>query len=182
MKWSLQELHRYSNEPLHLSSTFDLKETLVSRFPDYILDAQPMNVEGYVTYDDGDATIQIHVVGKITVPSSRSLKPVELPLDFSYTEIYVSERSHVSRYEDNDLVFILQDHQLIDLDKSLVENIFEQIPTKILSPDEESKGIFPSGKGWEVITEAEENSQDNEHVDPRFAKLKNLFPDQDKDN
>ena len=37
MKWSLNELHRYSDEPLHFNSTFDLKASLTKRFPKEIL-------------------------------------------------------------------------------------------------------------------------------------------------
>ncbi|WP_295728413.1 DUF177 domain-containing protein [uncultured Limosilactobacillus sp.] len=183
MKWSLNELHRYSEEPLHFSSTFDLKASLTKRFPNEILDAQPMDVDGYVTYDGGDATVTAHVKGQITVPSSRSLEPVQLPLDFSYSEIYTVEKSHLKRYDDQEVVFLLSyDHQLIDFDESLIENIYEQIPTRVLTPDEASNEQLPFGQGWSLTEEVDDGRQETNHVDPRFAKLKNLFPDQDTDD
>lgn len=183
MKWSLNELHRYSDEPLHFNSTFDLKASLIKRFPKEILDAQPMKVDGYVNYDDGDATVSAHVQGQITVPSSRSLQPVQMTLDFDYSETYTVGEDHLERYEDDDVVFVLpHDHQTIDFDKSLVENIYEQIPTRVLTPDEQLHDKLPSGKGWAVTEEVAQEHQDTDHVDPRFAKLKNLFPDQDSDD
>ena len=51
MKWSLAELHRYQDEPLHIQSTFDLNASLTKLFPDIILAVQPVKVDGYVTYD-----------------------------------------------------------------------------------------------------------------------------------
>lgn len=183
MKWSLNELHRYSDEPLHFKSTFDLKASLQKRFPKEILDAQPMDVDGFVTYDNGDATVSTHVTGMITVPSTRSLTPVKLPLDFDFSETYTAEESHLERYEDDEVVFVLpHDQQTIDFDESLLENIYEQIPTRVLTPDEAANDQYPSGKGWSVTEENDQVDQDNQHVDPRFAKLKNLFPDQDKDD
>ena len=183
MKWSLNELHRYSEEPLHFKSTFDLKASLMKRFPNEILDAQAMDVEGYVSYDDGDATVTAHVEGQITVPSTRSLTPVKLPLNFDYSETYTAEENHLSRYDDQEVVFLLpHDHQTIDFDESLLENIYEQIPTRVLTPDEQSKDQLPSGKGWSVTEEVTDDHQETNHVDPRFAKLKNLFPDQDTDD
>ena len=84
-------------------------------------------------------------------------------------------------YEDDDLVFVLPDpHDTIDFDNVLAENIIEQIPMQVLSEDEKNSSQMPNGKGWEVIAEDNINqAPDKEHVDPRFAKLKNLFPDQD---
>ena len=73
MKWSLAELHRYQDEPLHIQSTFDLNASLTKLFPDIILAVQPVKVDGYVTYDDGDATISAHVTTTLTVPDRKSV-------------------------------------------------------------------------------------------------------------
>lgn len=184
MKWTLAELHRYHDEPLHIQSTFDLNASLTERFPNQVLNCQPVEVGGYVVYDQGDATISVNVKTTLTVPSSRSLKPVELPLDFAFAETYVNDETHAGRYEDDDLVFVLPDpHDTIDFDNVLAENIIEQIPMQVLSEDEKNSSQMPNGKGWEVIAEDNINqAPDKEHVDPRFAKLKNLFPDQDNQN
>ena len=184
MKWTLAELHRYHDEPLHIQSTFDLNASLTERFPNQVLNCQPVEVDGYVVYDQGDATLSVNVKTTLTVPSSRSLKPVELPLDFAFAETYVNDETHAGRYEDDDLVFVLPDpHDTIDFDNVLAENIIEQIPMQVLSEDEKNSSQMPNGKGWEVIAEDNINqAPDKEHVDPRFAKLKNLVPDQDNQN
>ena len=38
---------------------------------------------------------------------------------------------------------------------------------------------MPQGKGWDVQEEGAVASEANDSVDPRLAKLKELFPDQD---
>ena len=181
MKWSLAELHRYQDEPLHIQSTFDLNASLTKLFPDIILAVAPVKVDGYVSYDDGDATISAHVTTTLTVPSSRSLTPVQLPLDFDFTETYIDDRSHFSRYEDDEVVFLLKRGETIDFDTALAENIVEQVPLRVLSADEKAGKPIPNGKGWNVISEDEyaASKQKDKKVDPRFAKLQKLFPDQD---
>lgn len=183
MKWTLAELHKYSNEALHIASTFDLKASLLKRFPNKVLDAEPVVVDGYVTYDNGDATVSAHVKGQITVPSSRSLNPVDFPLDFTFNESYTTGKSHLDEYDDSEVVFLLKDsNETIDFDRALEENIIEQIPTRILTPDEQDAKRLPAGKGWDIVEDDEIAHEDDNHVDPRFAKLKKLFPDQDEDN
>lgn len=186
MKWSIAELHRYSDEPLHIQTTLDLNQILTTSFPDTILAVQPVKVDGYVSYDQGDVTISTHVQTTVTVPSSRSLTPVALPLDFSFTETYVDDPAHLSRYEDDEdndaIVFVLKHGEKIGFDEAVAENIVEQIPLRVLSDDERDGKSLPNGKGWEVITEDDykANQQNAKKVDPRLAKLKKLFPDQDE--
>lgn len=182
MKWSLAELHRYQDEPLHIQSTFDLNASLTKLFPDIILAVKPVKVDGYVSYDDGDATISAHVMTTLTVPSSRSLTPVQLPLDFTFTETYIDDRSHFSRYEgEDDVVFLIKKGDTIDFDTALAENIVEQVPLRVLSADEQAGKPMPTGNGWNVISEEDYQAakQKNKQVDPRLAKLQKLFPDQD---
>ena len=160
MKWSLAELHRYQDEPLHIQSTFDLNASLTKLFPDIILAVQPVKVDGYVTYDDGDATISAHVTTTLTVPSSRSLTPVQ---------------------DEDEVVFLIKKGDSIDFDTALAENIVEQVPLRVLSAEEKSGKPMPNGKGWSVISEDDYKAQQqkDDKVDPRLAKLQNLFPDQD---
>lgn len=183
MKWALSELHRYQDEPLHVNSTLDLNASLTDRFPETVLAASPITVDGYLSYDKGDATLSAQVKLDLTVPSSRSLAPVVMPLDFTVTETYLPDDSHRARFEDQDqLVLTLGPDGVIDLDEILIENIIEQVPLRVLTPEEEEAQRLPEGKGWSMVEEADDQPEQNNQVDPRFAKLKNLFPDQDSRN
>ncbi|WP_010622021.1 YceD family protein [Paucilactobacillus suebicus] len=184
MKWSLNELQRYQDEPLQLDSTLDLSALLTERFPEDILAVKPVKISGYLSYDKGDVMVTLKVETTITVPSSRSLRPVDLPLSFKYTEFYLGDAEHVKKYEDSDTVIVLDDDKMIDLDEAVAENIVLQIPMQVLSKEEQQSNEFPAGNGWEVISEEEyvANETESKKVDPRLAKLKELFPDQDSNN
>lgn len=84
---------------------------------------------------------------------------------------------------------IILDKEVIDLDESVEDNILLAIPMQLLSEDEQQSTEMPHGSGWEVITEEtfqERAAQKaNETIDPRLAKLSELFgdsndPDDDK--
>jgi uncharacterized protein len=181
MKWSLLELRKFKEEGLQLDETLDLKADVLERFPDFILDVTPVEVRGFLEYKNEDVYIHAHVTGQMVVPSSRSLKPVELPLDFDIDETYTSEESHLSRYEITDSVILL-DNDVLNFDEAVSEYLLLQIPLQILAEDEAEDDIqMQSGKDWDVMTEDQLEAQkaDTTTIDPRLAKLKDLFPDQD---
>ncbi len=181
MKWSLSEARKYHDTPLHITQTLELNEPMTKRFPEQVLAVKPAHVDGYLTYDDGDATLSVNVKVDLTVPSSRSLAPVPLSLDFDFTESYLGDKSHLSRYEKDEVVFVIDpDHGTIDLNSAVAENIIEQLPLKILTNEEATGQAMPSGKGWQVLSEDQVEQSNDQQVDPRLAKLKQLFPDQDE--
>lgn len=184
MKWSLTELQKYQETPLHIEETLDLNASLTERFPDMILKVDPVSIDGYISYKDGDAMATISVKTDLLVPSSRSLTPVQFPIDFAFTEFYLPSIEHQNRYEGEETVIVLDENSSIDLDEAVAENIVLQIPLRVLSPEEQDGSPMPTGKEWEVVSEDEyENSDETDKtVDPRLAKLKELFPDQDDNN
>ncbi|CUS26065.1 hypothetical protein FC70_GL000538 [Paucilactobacillus oligofermentans DSM 15707 = LMG 22743] len=185
MKWSLKELQRYKNEPLHVKEQLDLNEMLTERFPDQVMAVEPVLVDGYVSFKDGDVMLTLKVNTTLTVPSSRSLKPVQLPTQFDITEFYLSDASHMDRYEVDEAALVLDEDQKIDLDEAVGENLLLAIPLRVLADDESEDGDdMPTGSGWEVVSEEDYigNEPKPNTVDPRLAKLKALLPDQDNEN
>ena len=181
MKWSLSEARKYHDTPLHITQTLELNESMTKRFPEMVLAVEPATVDGYLSYDGGDANLVVNVKVKLTVPSSRSLAPVPLSLDFDFTESYVGDKTHLKRYEKDEVVFVIDpDHGTIDLDSAVAENIIEQLPLRILTKEEAAGKAMPAGRGWQVVSEDQVQQGNNQQVDPRLAKLKQLFPDQDE--
>ena len=185
MKWSLNELQRYKNEPLHVKEQLGLNEMLTERFPDQVLAVAPVMVDGYVSFKDGDVMLMLKVKTTLTVPSSRSLKPVQLPTEVEITEFYLSDAAHLENYEADEAALVLDEDQKIDLDEAVGENVLLAIPLRVLAEDESEDGDdMPTGTGWEVVSEEEyiDKGSKSNTVDPRLAKLKELLPDQDNEN
>ncbi|WP_413627231.1 DUF177 domain-containing protein [Fructilactobacillus vespulae] len=174
MKWSFEKLQGYKNEPFIEEVTLDLKAELLNRYPNKILDATPFQVSVSAISDNGDVIIDSHVQGKVTVPSSRSLVPVELELDFNTTEVFVNTNAALNRYEDDVVVLLVDEDGIIDFEGAVVDNIIIQIPMQVLSPEELAGDEMPAGNDWTVISEDDYNRQgeNQENVDPRLSALK----------
>ena len=186
MKWSWQRLSTL-DEPIHIHRTMALSHQLVSRDSDEILSASPVKVNGLVKYDFDKVVVKAQVNCSLVVPSSRSLVPVKLPLNFHYKEIYVKTKSDIKPYlqehPEGDTVLTPDQNNEIDFEKSIIDNIILQIPTKVLSPKEKRDHIMPKGNGRSVISEDQyehPKTAGHQKVDPRLAKLKYYFSKNNK--
>ncbi len=178
MKWSFQELRIKAQDPLKVDKTLDLKADLMNKNQE-VLDLSPVKVQGYLIYDDHTVLAQLEIALTITLPSSRSLEPVDVAMQFPIRERYIESgwQSELVQDEDN-LVIELEDNT-VDLGRAIVDNIITHIPLKRLTPDELEATDLPSGDDWNLMTEAsfQNNEKESDQIDPRFAKLKDLLSD-----
>lgn len=182
MKWYFRDLQKYSDtNPFTFNEKLQIKAELLDRYADEVIDASDFNVEGTAFADRGDVIVDTHIVGKLVVPSSRSLVPVDLPLDFTVEEFYVPSKAAESRYGKDDVVFVLGEDDTVDMQRAVVDNVILHIPMHILSPEEMAGKQLPSGQDWDVMTVDDYRQQKAElkTVDPRLAELKNFFKNRD---
>lgn len=181
MKWSLQELEKYREAPLKLQEMFDLTAVLKAR-DQTISDVSPVKVQGLITLDQALIIAHLDVQVTLTLPSTRSLVPVALPLSFSIDEIYTRQLTDLDEQKTAETMIYLE-QDVLDLDQVLTDNILLQIPSKILTPAEAAnEQEMPHGNDWQVISEADYQAQQAakaNQVDPRFAKLKGLLKSDD---
>ncbi len=186
MKWSLVELEKYQETPLQFSETLDLKRELMNR-DKQILDLSSVKVEGMVVVEDTDYILHYTVETTITLPSSRSLEPVELPMNFSVDEVFMTPEQYerLDESAQTEDILILEKQQL-DLNDSVMDNILLRIPLQVFTEDEKQLGTMPSGEDWAVISEDEYNQQKEtekeETVDPRMKNLSSLLEDLEEDD
>ncbi|MBO0481829.1 YceD family protein [Candidatus Enterococcus courvalinii] len=186
MKWSLLELRKYQETPLVFHETLDLKSSLMKR-DNLILDVAPVAVEGFVSVDKKGYIVHYTVQTTLTVPSTRSLEPVELVMDFPVDELFMTVEQYQSRDDQlsADEILLIEGTQL-DLTESIEDNILLAIPMRVLTEAEETEEAnLPKGMDWEVISEAEHERRKVEEaetkVDPRLAKLSEFFDDESKE-
>nr|WP_321314808.1 YceD family protein [uncultured Ligilactobacillus sp.] len=185
MKWSLNELRQAKEKPIQFEETLDLESALKQRRSD-IISLTPVKVKGIFTLDSRGILGGFNVKTTITVPSTRTFEPVKIPLDFDFSEYYVSEhQDDLSQFDSLDVVIKL-DNDILSLEKVIEDNILLQIPMQILSKKEQEATVdeMPQGENWDVLTEKqiEEDSRHNHEIDPRMVKLKNFFKENDDSN
>ncbi|MQS76497.1 YceD family protein [Companilactobacillus halodurans] len=178
LNWDVQDVRRYKDKPFEFEEELDLTKELTTRSDD-VLDSAPVEVKGQLFNDHGLVISDVKVKTTLKVPSTRSLLPVELPVDIRINEAYNIDDLAEEDLEDYAVVIsVNDDNPTINIYESVIDNILLSIPSKVLTKKEEQENIMPSGKDWEVISEEDFNSQkEEEHVNPEFAKLKGLFKD-----
>ena len=182
LNWDVQDVRRYKDKPFEFEEKLDLTKELKTRSKD-VLDATPVEVKGQLFNDHGLVISDVKVKTTLKVPSTRSLLPVELPLNLRINEAYNVDSVEAEELEDYNVVIpIDEENPTINIYESVIDNILLSIPSKVLTKKEEEDNIMPSGKNWEVISEEDFNKQkEEEHVNPEFAKLKDLFKNNDEE-
>ncbi|MFD1466344.1 YceD family protein [Lapidilactobacillus mulanensis] len=184
LKLTSEQLLRLQHETLHLDEQADLFDSLKKRLPD-LISSTSLHVVGTLRNDGLGWVSDLKVTGTITLPSTRSLAPVELPVDLNIEELYVlpADLPSQDELEEMDQTVITIEDDLLNLEVAIEDHIILMIPTQIFSEDEIANQTMPAGEGWTVISEdqfakvAEENA---EQPNPEFAKLKDLFKDEDE--
>ena len=178
MRWSLQELRKYRETGLAFNEQLDVKEELLKR-DNQILDAQSVEVVGTITIDSYGYLLNYRLKTVLTLPSSRSLEPVEFPLDIAVTEQFVTKEQFAQASEAMpEYEILLLEGQTLDVVESVIDNILLHIPLQVLTEAEKSGQILPKGQDWEVISEEAYHQQQDATattIDPRLAKLSQLL-------
>lgn len=179
MKWSLQELSKYRGTPLEFDETLDVAELLRQK-DSMIQNADPVRVVGFIAPSEDSYILHYKLETILDIPSTRSLELVRYPLSFSVDELFMTPEQFQKRSDEveaHDVLLI--ETQTIDLDESVADNIVLSIPLQILTEEEQEGKELPSGQGWTVLSQEqyqEEMEQEQEtKVDPRLAKLSDLF-------
>lgn len=179
MKWSLLELNKYKDSPLEFTETLELKKSLIKR-DNMILDVSPVKVSGLLIVGKDEYLIHYKIDVIVTVPSSRSLAPVPLKMVIDVDEVFMTKEQFDQRDErfSEEEVIILE-KPTIDLDESVEDNILLSIPIQVLTEEEQESHDLPKGDDWEVLSEddylRQKEDQVQQTVDPRLAKLSELF-------
>lgn len=187
MKWSIQELNKYQGQVIPIEIVLDLKKELMSR-DDQIIDADKVKVNGFIDISVERYYVHLTVETMVVVPSSRSLSPVNLPINGEIDENHVNEQQfslvEESSIEQDD--YILIENNTIDLKEIVEDFVLSSIPLRVLSEEEEMTNVMPKGDSWEVISEDDyllsKAKEIEENVDPRLAKLSTLFDSSQEDN
>ena len=182
MKWSLNELQKYRNEPLVFSETVDLKKTMMNREKE-LLDVSPIDLEGTLIVHEKEILLHMVVSLTVTLPSARSLKPVLFPMTVGIDEIYIPPSVTPGPTIDNEEeTVILLDKDMIDLTDAITDSVLLNLPLQVFTQEEQEGQDMPSGNDWAVISEDEYSSnletEKSETEDLRFAGLKDLFKDE----
>ncbi len=186
LKWSLAELNKYQKNFFPVEGKTDLIDSLKNRKKD-LIDASLVDVQGIInTQNNNRYFVDLTLEVTLTLPSSRSLEPVEIDLNIPFSEVYLAPSALEQDLEDEELdettVFSLE-HDIIKKKKPIEDTILSFIPMKILSEEEVKATDLPAGQDWELSVEDETDSNEsNKSIDLKnspFNVLKGMFDEEE---
>ena len=121
-----------------------------------ILSMDEVEVKGEITSDIGEYFLNISLKGKMVLPCSLTLEPVDYPFTLEIEE-------NLNEMMEN----FKKTQKTIDILPIIWENILMEIPMKVVSP--KAKNMKTKGDGWELITDSEPKANSS------LAKLKDLL-------
>lgn len=166
----------------HIERDVEVRPEFLERAKKLLFNAENIKVTGDLFYDEPYVTGNFQVEADLVVPSSRSLKPVNYHEKFSFIENYTQDKPTKEELEENPDPIVKIDHDQIDLQTAIEDNILLNLPTTILTSEEKKDNIYPEGKDWEVVSESDFEKGKKNQINPAFAKLKVLFEDNDDKN
>ena len=177
VKISLKQLENSQGIPVYFDEEMQVEDNLKSR-DDTIIAVSPAVVKGFLVYQKETVIAQFTCVVDITLPSSRSLEPVVVPLSIEIVERYIPKGTSFEEQELTEIVIPLET-DWIDLQPAVEDHILLSIPLQVLSPEELSEDRMPSGQDWEVISQDElalrRTVAKEQQIDPRLAALQSFF-------
>ena len=177
VKISLKQLENSQGMPVYFEEEMQVEENLKSR-DDTILAVSPAIAKGFLVYQNETVIAQFTCAVDITLPSSRSLEPVVVPLSIEIVERYIPKGTSFEEQELTEIVIPLET-DWIDLQPAVEDHILLSIPLQVLSPEELSEDRMPSGQDWEVISQDELSLRrtvvKEQQIDPRLAALQSFF-------
>lgn len=178
MMFSISEIKK-NPDGINFNSVLEIKEKLIERNKD-VLDVKGIFVQGTISYDDGLYLLNYTLDYTITLPSSRSMLPVDVHQVEEVSEIFI-EAVDIHAKEDlvrENLVLVLEE-DYIDLEESAIDNILLTIPMQVFSEEEQNSDTMPSGNSWSVLTEEQYDAlQDKKKKENNpFSALNGLFED-----
>ncbi len=180
LKFNYLNLKNNAGQPTAINEKVVLSPAFFKRSAAILQQAKNVHVVGELVYLEPFVSGTFHVVADLVVPSSRSLSPVAYNEDFSFAEDYADHEPTKEEADDHEQLIVQIHEGIIDVQRAVEDNLLLHIPTTILTPEEAQNDIYPSGKGWKVVSEAKDKDKPAKG-NPAFKKLEALFKNQPDD-
>ena len=149
---NLNMLPVYLDENIEFGKEY-YQDTAIKRMENF-------HVDGVIRYNlSEEVEVNLHVTGDIILEDAITLEEVTYPIDLKIAEI-------IDETDGNCTQYLEKSKNTLDKLEFLWENIVLEVPISFTK----SSGINLKGEGWELNSNDEE-----EKIDPRLAKLNDLF-------
>jgi uncharacterized protein len=168
MKYPINQLLKHGNEPFEVDETVDFSS--IAEKHHEIRAISDVIIRGTGRINNKMIIFDLNISCELTLPCAITLEDVNYPIDIQTTEYFTYD--DLAKEEDfEDDVTIIKG-QFVELAPVVWQNIIVHIPLRVVSKNAYER-IETSGKNFELIEKTD--NEEVEHIDPRFAKLKDLL-------
>ncbi len=150
MEIDVSKLKYGTVDKIEINGSYNIPSTMINRSD--IIKIEKILVEGYLNYD---YDLFLNVTTNILMQDSRTLKPVNLKINFEIDENIAENEEYLKNNQNK-----------LDIISILWENIVLEIPIRIV--ENENEKIHLKGEGWEL-------TDNSEKIDKRLAPLADLL-------
>lgn len=165
MKWKVSWLESLVGREHIVNETIKFDSKMFNKVSN-IRDVSEIKVTGRIFIKQGKVNADLDFTGTMILPCANTGEDAEYDFNFKIEDILDEEYTDAVNY----------DLDYIDLLELAWQRLIVEAPTKFVKNECTSK----SGKSWRLITEEEFLSDNDERIDPRFEKLKDLFNDKEE--
>ncbi|MGX4598773.1 YceD family protein [Faecalimicrobium sp. JNUCC 81] len=172
MQISLDRLIRRETDKIDLN--FSQKVDTINYCEESYKLSSPISVDGKISNTNKGLYLDVDVSFIIVDKCSRCLEEVEVPIEYSIQGFLVKENFDEDTFEDDDA--FIYDGQAINIVDLIEQTLDFKLPAQVLC-NEDCEGLC-QGCGVNLNKEecsCNEIANDEETIDPRFAKLKDIF-------
>ena len=158
------DLSKIHNFGLEINNSVDISDNIYKSAN--IIDLKNVHIEGTINYDyDNNLIFNLQCTGIFILQDAINLEPIEYPFTCAITD----EITNISEYCGD---FYEKSKNILDISEVLWENIVLEIPISVSKANSDDLSL--RGDGWEL------KSESGKEIDPRLAKLKELFNEKEE--
>lgn len=165
-------IHGLTNEGL--TETFLLNDAFLEAFPESQYQHAAIKATAHLFPLSDFILMEVHLSGPVEVACSRCLEPFDYQLK-NNRQFYLTHNYHV-KDDDKDLVYYDPDQTEVNIAQELFEMVHLAVPLQITHPLDADGQPSCNPEMLELLEKHQPGSSDDdqETVDPRWEKLKNL--------
>jgi uncharacterized metal-binding protein YceD (DUF177 family) len=151
---------------------YDIDHLFFAEFEKTEIEEGTLKADVNLLKEERMITLRINIKGDVQIMCDRCLEYFAFPIDFE-GKIYIKPQSEVEE-EKLDTIGVEEDETEINLAQYFYESIHLMLPLKRVHPDDENGNSTCNEEMLELI-EKYKKGEDEDSIDPRWEKLKNLF-------
>lgn len=149
---------------------FSVNSDFFGEFEGELVESGEVKIQVLLDKRENLMELNLDFSGYVDLISDRSLDPFQYPIDISKKLLY--KYGEEEQELEEDVMVITKNTQVINIGHFIYETIALQIPLKKLHPDEIEED--EEHNNYVYIDDADEEVEEEENIDPRWAALKNL--------